>query len=285
MRIKAAVIGNPISHSLSPVIHNYFLNKNNIDGNYEAIRIEEHKFEESILKLVEENYKGFNITIPYKESIIKLCNNLSNTAKFIGAVNTVYVTEDKKLFGHNSDCDGFMNNLKKEIVSLDLNGKTAFVIGAGGASRAVIYSLIKEGVSQIKICNRSVDRVKKIIDDFKVISKANKCNIEYLDNKNFWINLKICDILINTTSLGMAEHKPLEFDLSKLKDDAIVCDIIYKPLETNLLIEAKKNGNKVVNGLGMLIEQALVGFEMWFKTKASYDKELYKILIDQYGRK
>ena len=149
--IKAGVIGDPISHSLSPAIHNFFLKKYNINGSYEAILIKKENLQESVFKLVNQGFAGFNVTIPHKEEIFKICDFKSKTASLTKAVNTVIVTSDKKLFGHNSDCEGFLNNLKENFLDFSLENKNCFVIGAGGAARAIIYSLIKSQVKNIFI--------------------------------------------------------------------------------------------------------------------------------------
>jgi len=271
--IKAAVIGDPISHSLSPKIHGYFLQKYNIDGSYEAIRIEKNNLKSEIQKLVDQGYAGFNVTLPHKEEIFKLCDYKSQSAQICGAVNTVIITQDKKLFGHNSDVDGFLNNLKISAPEFDLKNKNTFVIGAGGAARAIIYGLLKSGVKKVFITNRNHERAEKLIADFAKIGA-----VEFLAHEDFCQKLNYCDLLVNSTSLGMSGQEPLQIDLSNLKKSAIVYDIIYKPLITELLASSQKRGNKIVTGIGMLIQQALIGFEAWFKTKPEADEILEKIL-------
>lgn len=271
--IKAAVIGDPISHSLSPKIHGYFLRKYNIDGSYEAIRVEKNNLKEDVLKLINEGYAGFNVTLPHKEEIFKLCYFRSKSAEMCGAVNTVIITEDKKLFGHNSDVDGFLNNLKISVPDFDLKGKNAFVIGAGGAARAVVYGLLKSGVKKVFITNRNFERAEKLITDF-----AKMGSVEFLAHDDFCKKLDVCDLLVNSTSLGMKGQEPLKINLENLQKSAIVYDIVYKPLITELLASSQKRGNKIVTGIGMLTGQALIGFEAWFKTKPEADVELEKIL-------
>ena len=156
--IKAAVIGDPIAHSLSPKIHNFFLEKYKIAGSYEAILVSKNDLENEVSNLVNQGFAGFNITIPHKESIFKLCHYKSKSASLSGAVNTVVITEDGKLFGHNSDIDGFLNNLKNHAPEFNLKDKTAFVIGAGGAVRAIVYGLLKSGVKKIYITNRNAQK-------------------------------------------------------------------------------------------------------------------------------
>jgi shikimate dehydrogenase len=276
--LKAAVIGDPISHSLSPTIHNFFLKKYGIDGTYEAIQVKKGELKTAIEKMISEGFAGFNVTIPHKEEIFKLCHHKSKTAELTGAVNTVVFTEDKKLFGHNSDAEGFLNNIKNSCPDFELKGKNAFVIGSGGAARAVVYSLLKSEVKKIFITNRSEIRATELIKNFAGFAKEKNCQIDFLNQKTFEKNLSKCDLLINSTSLGMQGQPALTIDLKNLKKSAIVCDIVYKPLMTDLLKAAEKRGNKIITGIGMLVEQALIGFELWFKQKPEVDSELIKIL-------
>ncbi|MBU6339265.1 MAG: shikimate dehydrogenase [Rickettsiales bacterium] len=265
--IKAAVIGDPISHSLSPKIHNFLLEKHNIDGIYIAIEIKKENLASNVASLVEMGFAGFNVTIPHKEEIFKICDFKSKTASLTGAVNTVIITPDKKLFGHNSDAEGFLNNLKNHYPDFDLKNKTAFVIGAGGAARALVYALIKEKTKNIFITNRNEKRALELIKNFENFSKENTCKIEFLSAENFEKNLDKCDLLTNSTSLGMQGQEALQIDITNLNKSAIVYDIVYKPLKTELLQKAELQGNKTVTGIGMLIHQALIGFEAWFKEK------------------
>jgi shikimate dehydrogenase len=275
--IKAGVIGDPISHSLSPKIHNFFLEKYQISGSYEAIHITKENLEKGVQDLINQGFAGFNVTIPHKESIFRICHHKSKSAQLTGAVNTVIITEDKKLFGHNSDVDGFLNNLKNNQPDFDLKDKITFVIGAGGAARAVIYGLIKSKVKKIYITNRNKEKALKLIADF---AKLN-ADLEFLDLPKFEKKLSTSDLLVNSTSLGMQGQEKLKIDLSSLNESAIVYDIVYKPLMTDLLQNSKQRGNKIVTGIGMLIEQALIGFEAWFKQKPEVDLTLEQILINQ----
>jgi shikimate dehydrogenase len=278
--IKAGVIGDPISHSLSPVIHNFFLEKYEISGSYEAVHIKKDNLGPGVQGLVDQGFSGFNVTIPHKESIFKICDHTSKSAQLVGAVNTVIITADNKLFGHNSDVDGFLNNLRNLQPDFDLNDKTAFVIGAGGASRAIVYGLIKSGVRKIHLTNRNKERALNLIANFSSF----ETEIEFLEMAEFSQNLNSCDLLVNTTSLGMLHgtkvQEELIIDLSLLNDSAIVYDIVYKPLMTNLLKNSEERGNKIVTGIGMLIEQALIGFEAWFKEKPKPDSNLEKKLTN-----
>jgi shikimate dehydrogenase len=280
--IKAGVIGDPISHSLSPVIHNYFLKKHQIKGSYQAIKISkdlsEKEFKDEINSIINSGFSGFNVTIPHKEKIYKICDHLSKSAKLTKAVNTVIITKDKKIFGHNSDVDGFINNLKNNS-NFQFKEKSAFIIGSGGAARAIVYGLIKNGVKNIVINNRNEDRVKKLISDFSDFLQKENVKIEYMNKNNFEKNLNNCDILINSTSLGMKNQDELQINLEQINGQAIIYDIVYNPLYTKLLDEAKKRNLKIITGIGMLVEQALIGFEAWYGKKVENEKDLTDLLL------
>lgn len=272
--LRAAVLGDPINHSLSPKIHGFLLDKYNIHGTYIPIEVKKEELERCVRHLVKSNFAGFNVTLPHKESIFKLCDFKSRTAELTGAVNTVIVTPDKKLFGHNSDAEGFLNNLKNWQPDFDLNNKNAFVIGAGGAARALVYALIKSGTKKILITNRNQNRADELIKNFTDFTKEKNCELKFLPLDDFEKNLANCDLLTNSTSLGMQGQESLQIDLKHLQKDAIVYDIVYKPLMTDLLKSAESRGHKIVTGIGMLIEQALIGFEAWFKHKPEADTKL-----------
>jgi shikimate dehydrogenase len=279
-KIKAAVIGDPISHSLSPTIHNFLLSRHKIIGEYNAVLVKKDELQSFVNSAIENGLAGFNITIPHKEEIFKICNYKSQTATLTGAVNTVVITSDKKIFGHNSDAEGFANHLKNAQSDFDLKDKTIFVIGAGGAGRAIVYALIKGGAKKIYITNRSQTRAEELIKNFVDFAKEKNCQLQFLTQKNFEQKLNQCDLLVNSSSLGMTGQERLVIDLNNLNQAAIVFDIVYKPLMTELLKAAELRGNKIVTGLGMLVFQALIGFELWFKKKPdeNFVKELFKIL-------
>ncbi len=281
--LRAAVLGDPIHHSLSPKIHGFLLEKYHIDGTYIPILVSKSELSQCVQHLVHNGFSGFNVTLPHKEEIFQICDFKSKTAQLTGAVNTVIITADKKLFGHNSDAEGFLNNLQKSCPDFDLKNKNAFVIGSGGAARALVYALIKSEVKKVVITNRNEMRAAELIKNFADFAKSKNCDLEFLTLQDFEKNLDQCDLLTNSTSLGMLGQEALAIDLKNLKKSAIVYDIVYKPLMTNLLNDAQARGNKIVTGIGMLIEQALVGFEAWFKQKpqAAEVNELYKMITPE----
>jgi shikimate dehydrogenase len=262
----SAVLGDPIAQSLSPYLHNFWLKKDQIDGIYIPLKVAENDFEKFLRNLPDLGFSGCNITIPHKESALKICDNLSQSAKQIGAVNTISFDEDGKIFGDNSDHFGFIQNIKSSNPDFDFKGKTALILGAGGASRAIIFGLLQEGIGQIVIANRSRPKAENLAKIFP--------RTTVIDWKDRSINLDKIDLLINSTSLGMKGSDSLEISLDNLKKSALVCDIVYKPLMTNLLIAAQKQGNPIATGIGMLIYQGLIGFEKWFGKKPEVTKDL-----------
>jgi shikimate dehydrogenase len=275
----AGVIGNPISHSLSPKIHNHLLAKYNIDGIYLPLKVKSNNLKSTLMNLAEVGFRGFNITLPHKEKAYEICDKLSNTSKAIKAVNTIFVTQNAEqqiiLFGHNTDGYGFIENIKNNSNNFDFKNKNIFILGAGGATRSIVYGLIKEGVARIIIANRTEDKVKIIINDFKEISQ--KCKLEIISWGNKEDALKKCDLLINSTSLGMVGADDLKINLDNLDKKAIVTDIVYNPLMTNLLRQAQRRGNKVVTGIGMLIYQAFPGFKGWYQSNHKINEEFDEI--------
>ena len=277
--IKAGVIGYPLTHTLSPKIHNFYLQKFQINGSYQALPCAPENLLALINELKSKNYAGFNVTIPFKEKMLEICDQLDDSALEIKAVNTVVINNEKKLIGYNSDAQGFIENVFDKAKNLSLKNKNAFVIGAGGAGRAIVYALLKNNIKNIFITNRNYSKASKLIEDFAKISALQNCKIIFLDSNQFFDQLNLADILVNTTSLGMDNQPPLLIDLAKLKSTTVVCDIVYKPLITNLLSQAQNNGNPIVTGLGMLIRQALVGFDLWYHKKIIDTENLEELLI------
>lgn len=263
--IKTGVIGYPVGHSLSPLIHNHWIKYYGFPALYQTIEIVPEKLEESVGHLVEEGYIGFNVTLPHKQNIIELCDLIDETARRIGAVNTVLITDDGRLRGMNTDSYGFVENILHAECPVDLTGSKALVLGAGGAARAVVHGLSSMGVRDIKISNRTRERAEEIGMVFPV---------KVIDWEQREQAAEDVSIVVNTTSLGMSGQPALEFDLEQLPSDAAVCDIVYKPLETDLLKNAKERGNPVITGIGMLLHQARPAFREWFGIMPEITDEL-----------
>ncbi|MGH1397769.1 MAG: shikimate dehydrogenase [Alphaproteobacteria bacterium] len=269
--IKAAVIGHPIGHSKSPLIHNYWIKQHGLSGTYEAIDIAPQNLKSDIARLIDEGYAGFNATIPHKEALFELCDETDPFARRCKAVNTV-VIKDGKLIGYNTDPFGYLANLEAHCPTFDYTGKTALIIGAGGAARSIAAGLIDKGIGKIQITNRTRERAKTLITDLgtgEIIDWASRAE-----------HLATTDLIINTTSLGMSGQPPLDLDLTTLPQSAVVSDIVYAPLETDLLRAARMRGNQAVTGIGMLLHQARPAFEKWFGVMPAVDEELERLVLE-----
>lgn len=267
---KAFVTGHPIAHSRSPKIHGHWLTKYGIDGSYQAIDVRPEDFAAFLGSLSENGLRGGNVTIPHKESAFALVDRRDDAAEMIGAVNTLWL-EDGQLWGGNSDWIGFAGNLDQYAPGWAANGP-AVVLGAGGASRGVIHALKQRGVKDIRIVNRTLPRARELANRFG--SGVSAHGAEAVGEL-----LADTGLLINTTSLGMHGDATLSADPGGLPDHAIVTDIVYVPLETPLLAAARARGLKTVDGLGMLLHQAVPGFERWFGRKPDVTPELRSMIV------
>ncbi|MFA6154934.1 shikimate dehydrogenase [Mesorhizobium sp.] len=267
---KAFVAGHPIKHSRSPKIHGHWLAEHGIDGSYEAIDVAPADFAEFLASLRKNGYQGGNVTIPHKEAAFAQVARRDGAAEQIGAVNTLWF-EDGDLWGGNTDAHGFAANLDDQAPGWAANGP-ALVLGAGGASRAVIHALKQRGVSDIRIVNRTLARARELRDRFGagVTAHGLEATGELLADAG---------LLVNTTALGMHGNEGLSADPSGLPDHAIVTDIVYVPLETPLLAAARARGLKTVDGLGMLLHQAVPGFERWFGVRPQVTAGLRALIV------
>ncbi|MBO0996500.1 shikimate dehydrogenase [Bacillus sp. SD075] len=251
------VMGDPIAHSMSPDIHNDAFEKENIEAVYHHFHVTKEGLNDAVKGMKALGIEGFNITIPHKTSIIPFLDEVDELALAIGAVNTV-VNKNGRFIGYNTDGIGFFKSLCDEI-SGDIKAKKTLVIGAGGAARAIYFTLVNEGVKQVDIANRTKERAAQLVSDcpYDKVSKA----LSIIEAEE---SLSQYDLIIQTTSSGMSpelDHSPLKVD--QLKTGAIVSDIIYNPLQTKLLREAGEKGAETQNGLGMFINQAALAFEIW----------------------
>ena len=268
----AAVLGNPISHSKSPRMHNYWLKQNKLNGYYVPIKVELENFEETIWTLVSMGFSGVNVTIPHKLSALKIADESSSTAQYIGAANTLTFTKENKIYADNTDAYGFINNIKCKYPDWDPKKGMSVVLGAGGASRAVVAALLSEGSKEIIVLNRTIEKAEALKEDYD-----NKITVESWKNINEVA--ASCSNIINTTSLGMNNESLIAIQPNAIPETALVSDLVYTPLETNFLKMAKNRGSRTVDGLGMLIHQGVPGFEAWFGQKPLVTEELRKILI------
>jgi len=254
---KACVIGWPVEHSRSPLIHRYWLAQYGIDGAYDKEAVRPEDFAAFVGALAEHGYIGANVTLPHKEAALHLARTADEAAIAIGAANTLWLDADGHLHASNTDAYGFMTNLDAEAPQWNEGLGAAMVLGAGGAARAVLYGLIKATEAKIFLANRTRARAEALAHLFRP-------RVEVVDWEARNAALGTCGLLINTTSLGMTGQAPLDIDLTALPQDAVVADIVYNPLLTPLLVAAAKRGNPTVDGLGMLLHQAVPGFERWF---------------------
>ncbi|MFK7838971.1 MAG: shikimate dehydrogenase [Bdellovibrionales bacterium] len=273
--IKAAVIGHPISHSKSPLIHNYWIEQGGLNGSYEAIDIAPENLKEGVQKLIDEGYAGFNVTIPHKEAIMDLCDDIDHNAAACGAVNTVVIEESGKLRGLNTDSFGFLTNIKSTSPDFDFEAGAAVVIGAGGAARAVVSGLIGQRIPEVILVNRTKSRAEKIAQDIGLGTDL----VEVIDWEERHEALQWANLVVNASSLGMKDQPELDLNLDALSADVLVNDIVYNPLQTQLLKNASDRGNPTVTGIGMLLHQARPAFLEWFGTMPDVDDTLETLIL------
>lgn len=269
--VKTALIGHPVSQSKSPLIHRHWMKKYGIAGSYEAIDIAPENLQAGVQQLIEAGYAGFNVTVPHKQAIFDLCDEVENAAKIIGAVNTV-VLKNGRLHGYNTDAYGFIQNIKENAGLPEFMRGPCVVLGAGGGARAVVYALAQAGAQEIIVVNRTLARAQQICEIDNQIMRP----VEWDARHDV---LMTASLLVNTTSSGMAGKDALDIDLALLPPEAIVSDIVYVPLMTDLLSAAKDRSNKTVTGIGMLLHQARLAFEKWHGVLPDVDQDLERIVL------
>ena len=260
---KYLVIGNPIIHSLSPKLHNYWIKQNNIDAIYDKKKLNENELYNLILDVKERKISGINVTVPFKNSVIPLLDELSDESNKTQSVNTIYL-KDKRIIGHNTDIEGFKNAIKK--INFDFKNKKIFILGAGGVVPSIIYASMKMNSSEIFVSNRTsekAEKVKNIFNNIKLVS---------------WGDVPDFDVIINATSLGLNQEDKINLDLTQIGKNKLFYDVIYNPTETNFLKKAKKLGNKCENGKLMFIYQAFSAFKLWHGIEPSINNETMRLL-------
>lgn len=273
---KACVIGWPIEHSRSPKIHGYWLDLYKIDGSYTKRAVQPGALETFLRSLADEGYAGCNVTIPYKEEAFRLIAARDAAATAIGAANTIWI-EDGELRASNTDTYGYMTYLSREAEDWDRRDAPVCILGAGGAARAIVHGFLDAGVGEIRIFNRSIERAEALRRDFGPRLKV----LPWEDRSRASTE---ASVLVNTTSLGLKGEGTLAMDFTDFHPDCIVSDIVYVPLETGLIREARRHGLHTVDGLGMLLHQAVPGFERWFGVRPEVTDELYdRIAADIEG--
>lgn len=274
---RACVIGWPVAHSRSPLIHGYWLKHYGIEGFYGREAVAPEDLADYLRQLSSLGFAGCNVTLPHKEAVYRLVEVHDLTTRRIEAVNTVSV-EDGRLVGLNTDAYGFVAHLRSVLPNWLGEGANVLVLGAGGAARAIVAGLLGEGVNHISIANRTAARGRTLAEHFG--SKVTAVDWATVPRR-----LTGCDLLVNTTLLGMAGQPALDIDLEGLPAGATVADIVYVPLQTDLLRQASARGHRVVDGLGMLLHQAVPGFDLWFGTRPEVTPELRALIeADLVGR-
>ncbi len=260
---KYLVIGNPINHSLSPKLHNFWIRQNQIDAIYDKAKLNFNQLEDVMLEVKGKRINGINITVPFKNSVIPYLDQLSTEAERTKSVNTIYL-KNKKLIGHNTDIYGFEKAINK--INFKVTGKKIFILGAGGVVPSIIYALNKMGAFNIFISNRTRAKAQMIKDIFK--------NLNIVD----WGDVPEFDVIINATSLGLNKDDKIELDFSSVGKDKLFYDVIYNPSETNFLKIGKRLGNKCENGKLMFIYQAFSAFKLWHNVEPTINNEIIKLL-------
>ena len=264
----ACLIGWPAAHSRSPLIHHYWLRTLGIEGGYVIEAVPPDDLRDFVLRLSLRGFAGANVTIPHKENVLAL-STPDDRARAIGAANTLWFA-DGELRSTNTDVEGFINNLDACAPGWD-KAEEALVLGAGGSARAVVFGLIERGIKRVHLANRTLSRAQALAEKFGAAVQPTE-----------WARLgellSRAKLLVNTTSLGMHRQGPLEIDVGQLPKDAVVADLVYVPLETELLKAAKARGLRTADGLGMLLHQAVRGFELWFGRRPQVTSELRAIV-------
>lgn len=260
----AGVIGSPIGHSKSPQIHDHWLKTLGLEGYYIPMDVSAKDLRDTLRMLPKVGFVGVNITIPHKEAVMEIADLVTDRATLIGAANTLIFRKDEKIHADNTDGYGFIENLKSGAPQWNPKAGPAAVLGAGGASRAVVASLLDAGVPEILLTNRTKVRAEKLADDFGKRVQV----IDWVQAGNI---LEEAALTVNTTSLGMIGKQELRVPLDGLRKGSIVTDLVYAPLQTKLLITAQQMGCTTVDGLGMLLHQAVPAFERWFGKRPVVD--------------
>ncbi|MEL7465580.1 MAG: shikimate dehydrogenase [Pseudomonadota bacterium] len=267
--LRAGVFGWPVEHSKSPKLHGFWLNRYGVDGSYVLLPARPEDFESEVRRLAAAGWRGANVTIPHKEAALSLADRATDRARAIGAANTL-IFDEGEIVADNTDGFGFIENVRAG--SPWRSDRPAAILGAGGAARAIIWSLIEAGAPEIRLTNRTRDRAMRLADELRP-------KVRIIDWDDRASGLDGAGLIVNTTSLGMTGQPPLELDLSVAPPDAVATDIVYTPLITPFLTAARARDLPVVDGLGMLLHQARPGFEAWFGVAPEVDDALREVIL------
>ena len=268
----AAVIGDPIAHSASPRLHGHWLQRYGLRGHYVPLHVTHSNLADVLRLMPDMGFVGANITIPHKEYVLSLASQITDRAALIGAANTLTFIGDGRVQADNTDGVGFLANIRQNLPGWSASSGPALVLGAGGAAKAIVSALIQDGAPRVMVVNRTRPRADALRDQFGARVEP-----------QVWTRISdlVADaaLVVNTTSLGMVGQPPLSVDLSRLSRLSVVTDIVYKPLETELLRQAREMGCETVDGLGMLLHQAVPGFERWFGYTPTVDDDLRRAVL------
>jgi shikimate dehydrogenase len=262
---KFLVIGNPIDHSLSPKLHNYWIKSNGINAIYEKKKLDEDELEHLVFQIKQKKIDGVNVTVPFKKAIIPFLDELTIEAKSTQSVNTLYL-KDNRVMGHNTDIIGFETSIKES--KFNIFNKKVLIFGAGGVVSSIIFALNKMKVSNIKVSNRTREKAENLKKLFK--------NIEIID----WGEVPNSDVIINATSIGLKKEDQIKLDFSSISKNSLFYDVIYNPRKTNFLKIGKKMGNMTLNGKLMFVYQAFSAFNIWHGIEPNINEDIMK-LIDE----
>jgi shikimate dehydrogenase len=273
------LLGHPVGHSMSPLIHNDAFSKLAIEARYHAFDVSPDNVKQAIEGIRALNIAGCNVTVPHKIAVMEYLDEIDTEAQQIGAVNTI-VNQNGKLIGYNTDGRGYVNSLLDET-GADISDKNFLIIGAGGGARGIVTALLRHGIGHISITNRTIEKATSLMK----LAEMFETTAELIEKDVAEEKLNEYDVIINTTSIGMSpniENTPISLEF--LKKGTIVSDLIYNPLETKFLKQAKSRGGKTVNGIGMFVNQAVLAFEHWTGEKPDHE-QMKKIVLQQLGGK
>ena len=265
------IIGKPLSHSLSPVLHNFWFKKNNLKARYSLIEIEKHQIKDIINKIKEKKLHGINVTVPYKQEVMPYVDLVINDAKETSSINTIYLNNENKIVGENTDVYGFEQSFINKLNKENLIEKKFLILGAGGVTPSLIYALERKKIKKIFISNRTIQNAENLKKKFPLI--------EIVPWEKIGQRTEEMNVIINATSLGMKNSHDFEQLIKKFKPNLVYYDVVYNPLETNMLKNFKKNKIKTFNGLEMFLFQGQKSFSIWNRIVPKVDEELKKEII------
>ena len=269
-KLLFGIIGNPISHSLSPILHNYWFQKYKINAEYKLFKTEDNEIKKIIDRVKKKDITGLNVTLPFKKSVIPFLTKTINDANETHSVNTIFLDKEDNLIGENTDVFGFQAGYLQTLSNQDKKNKKALIIGAGGVSPSIILALIKSKIDNISLVNRTYEK------SLFLKRKFNMINI--VEWKNFYNKINVFDIVINATSLGLLDGEEFKFKLPKINKKLIYIDTIYNPPQTKMISNFKSQKIKTFNGLNMFIYQGQKSFYFWNKINPEVDETLIKLL-------